>query len=1217
MKIPVSKAYAKWMDEDAERLNAMAELARKVAVKLPSRKKSEKRSFLEETGGSGGQEPHGPDVVGESLDALAPSEDHSLCNRLPFVPSDQTNSEFVRVPDDEELAAAMGGNAVARKCDAAKLDIGGVPGKSISEGDSWIGLHRDLPDGTPVAFRIDIPTFNRTKKSGNPIYAVAVHEDNGKSDNSVGTRIGYDGIARMSGEVVFASKEKNATLVASGVAHKSPIATVKGKFDPSRTVPDDIDSWTAVGFDPQKAAYFYDKKSGREVTGGTDAVSVGNSVFVRLPKYGHRNAKETYRDAGFWGIEHRSADCGRDEGGRFGSGNDCASNGGAASSSEPPAPKSTPSRSKMPRGSVGDPANGTSWLSPDGTFYPVPRATPPAFRPKHPSGFMTHDAWASLNGHEGGEDGLLKAGWARVARSGNEILAQTVGRPLTPRQKKSLEDQSMMTGVDEVIHDSAPSMADRGGQESKYKTIWSKHDRSWTAVSEKRADCGRDESGRFDAENKCQENAGEGESGTATASPPSSDSKLFGTNANVSWTAASGDEPFPGASRFREVSVSGGKAVSKSLDSIGMSPGEAISLTGAPDRATVFARPAPEFASDPLFAGAASPPVMVGFEADVAGVARGLEATFAIGSRANPETGEQDRIVYGNVIDVLPEVSATPERRHAAARAFYRTMVDAVENARKSGVAVVGFSAAGNSTDADRKGAFRGYTIWPRMGFDGPLPPTVLKRLPPELSHARTLMDLHATREGTRWWAANGQDIDVELDLRDPNSPQSKIFDRFVRHFKTNRREMPLGEGEGWLSPEDAARLDEMWAEVWDDDGTLDDYEGAEQKFLVERRSADCGRDESGRFGAKNKCQENAGDGDTQPTPASGTQSSGGAGGRLTVLGGAVEPWGAKPQETEIWTPDRPLFRGADKIGEIRISRAGAVREIAEDQLQLSMPEIITASGALIDAIDRIGTAKARISVSPVTNIGGISVSWQVVGRVTRGARGVSAEPVVGAQRTLFVGRYGTHLEQEAYLIHPQYQGRGLALESVIRQTSVPGISSIATDAARSDSLHSPSRMDGYWKWPLYGYNAPIRRVIASLEDRGHELPKQFRGAKSLLDIYAMPGGIEMWRDLGGDIRLTWDTSTRSQSRLVLLELQDRVAKKHGSRSIDVKNEEQDQVASDCDNDPDVLEAWEDIIKRGTLPQAEPGRLEELDAAADEAMNRRAKDGGTREVRPH
>lgn len=1342
MKIPVSKAYAKWMDEDADRLNAMAELARKVAVKLPSRKEAEKRAFCP-TGPGGG--------IDNSCSSVSVN-DPSLTERVPFKPADGKNSDFTRVPTIDELTEALTGSNSAK--------------------GTKIGSAKDLPAGTPVALRIDIPAFNySTEKMGKAIYAVTVHED--KGGKGFGSPIGYEPVARLSGSVTFASKEGSAIKVATGKSAKFPLATVKGKFDPSRVMPPDIDSWTPVGYDPKKAAYFYDKKTGREVIGGTDAVSVGNSVFVRIPKYGYRNAKETYRDAGFWGIEYRAEDCGRDDGGKFDEKNTCAGEGGTATPDRPPV--STPGSSKMPRGKVGDPANSTSWLSPDGTFFPVPRSTPPKFRTKVPRGFMTHDEWASLHGHEDGEDGLLKAGWARVAKSGQDIYAQTIGGSLTGRQKKSLEDQSIMTDADSVVHDSAPSMAERGGKENKYKTIWSKNDRSFNKEAEGRAFCPTGEGGGVD--NSCSAAdagapSGGGGSGTSVASP-----QHFGDQSDsagkISWDKGDGDPPFAGAEKFESVSVNSPRQVNESLDRIGIDPGAAIDIAGASaGGGYAMFRPSPEFSDEAPFAGSGVTPILLDFERDVAGVQNGLMGSSIIGVSASGKP-----VVYHNTISVMDAVRSDPIKRHAAAREFYRTMVASVEAARKNGISVVAFNAAGHSAADSAKGnanPWRGYTIWPRMGFDGPLPQSVRRRLPPELSHAKTLLDLHATREGTKWWAKNGEDIDVQLDLTRPDSEQNKVFDRFVRHFSKDRRDLPLGEGDGWLSPEDLARLDEMWEEIWEDDGTLDDYSGEDQEFLIgekeekeEGRSADCGRDESGKFAEGNSCQIGININDSHqdftgqilagakttetritdslkpyigrtvgivrtgkgkatlvgtmkigrpkfyktkkefdadydkhkvgpdsphyigkagkygypltevkkvtpvtldskgivarvvsrsadeetieyslpveerafcPTGEGGgidnscsagekmaADKDGGSGG-LTNLGGKTENWG-RSNETEIWTPDRPMFRGAEKIGEIMISRPADVRGVAEEVLGLSVPEIVTASGALIDGTDRANLSKARmvISGSPHTRGegGGLSVYWRCAGAATgNGYRGDEKKyaprpgtivTAVEASRVIESGGVrNIDMRLDSYFIHPDFQGKGLALESVIRQTSIPGVEYISMGAGRQDSDNPAERMSGYWRWPLYGFNASMDAV----RKRGIEVPARYSKARSLLDVYAMPGGIDWWREEGTDIGLVFDTTTRSQSRLVLLQLQEAARRKHGSRSIGMTGEDNRKTSADCDNDPDVESAWEAIAKKG-LKQEAPGRLEELESRAEKFLKERAKDGRPPEVRPH
>jgi hypothetical protein len=339
------------------------------------------------------------------------------------------------------------------------------------------------------------------------------------------------------------------------------------------------------------------------------------------------------------------------------------------------------------------------------------------------------------------------------------------------------------------------------------------------ATEQRSADCGRDEGGRFGSGNDC---AAEGSSGgPATASPPSS-SGTWSSNESATWPASSRDSSPPpiGDGRYGSIDISSPKAVKASLDAAGVDPKLAPMVAGGSDESDVFVRPAPDFSVE--FPGSKVTPVMFAFERDFAGVESGLHGSSVIGVTAAGET-----VVYHSTVNVSDSIKQDDAKRHAAAREFYRAMVSSVEAAHKAGVSRIVLNAAGNSSAT--KGSltstpWRGYTIWPRMGFDAPLPSSIKAKLPPDLSHAKSLLDLHATPDGTRWWRDNGEDLDVKFDLTDRSSPQSKIMDRFIKKFGTDRREMPLGSGDEWLSPEDMLRLDEMWNEIWDD-GELDDYE--------------------------------------------------------------------------------------------------------------------------------------------------------------------------------------------------------------------------------------------------------------------------------------------------------------------------------------------------------------------------------------------------------
>ena len=673
-------------------------------------------------------------------------------------------------------------------------------------------------------------------------------------------------------------------------------------------------------------------------------------------------------------------------------------------------------------------------------------------------------------------------------------------------------------------------------------------------VEQRSDDCGRQEGGRFGQGNDCA-----GESG---GSQPDG----WSGNESILWPASSRETappPFDGAEDYGTVSISAPAKVRDSLKQSGLSIDDAVTIAGGAPGSDVFVRPAPDFPD------AGQSPILFAFQRDLAGVKDGVSSSSVVSSDA---TG--GAVVYHSTMTVADAVKADPVKRHAAAREFYRTMVSSVEAARKSGVSRISLSAAGNSS-ANKGDAtdWKGYTIWPRMGFNAKIPPQLKAKLPPELSNAETLLDLHATREGTKWWAQNGEEVEVSLDLRDKKSPQNQVFDRFVRHFSESRRDMPLGSGDEWLSPEDLLRLDEMWSEIWDSE-LLDDYSGQEDRAFCptgENRD-DCVKDDAGRFAKDNKCQEGDGGG-SSPEPVAASGDSG-----RSSWGGEPASWG-KDSGTEIWTPDRPLFRGSDGIGEIRINRASDVREIVQDSLKLNVSDVLLASGAVVNSPDRVGMSKARVVITPSVD-DSVEVSWFSKGR-SKGGEIVNA---ADASRSIHSVNGRSVLAQNTFFIHRDFQGKGIALESVLRMTSTP-VDRITMTAARDDSTRAPEyRMNGYAHWPRYGYDAPISKVkeaIALSHSYGvassPDIPKEFAKAKTLLDIYAIPGGREWWTQSGGDISLSFDTRSGSRSRAVLMAEHDKANKRFPEgRSADLSLPE-----GEIDEEVILDEVWGQIQKNG------------------------------------
>jgi hypothetical protein len=158
---------------------------------------------------------------------------------------------------------------------------------STSKRPFW-GKHRDSEEGEKIGVRIDIPAY-----LSKGVYVQTVHEP--ATPGNVGDRIGYDTHIRLKNGVKFFVKEgspesrQGAVAIKEGRANKHPIATVEGSYSKDRTTPKDINDWIAVGMNPDKHSYFYDKKTDRPVIGGDESYSVNNTVFVKNPVYGKKS----------------------------------------------------------------------------------------------------------------------------------------------------------------------------------------------------------------------------------------------------------------------------------------------------------------------------------------------------------------------------------------------------------------------------------------------------------------------------------------------------------------------------------------------------------------------------------------------------------------------------------------------------------------------------------------------------------------------------------------------------------------------------------------------------------------------------------------------------------------------------------------------------------------------------------------------------------------
>ena len=747
----------------------------------------------------------------------------SMKEYVGFTPSFGTNnSAFSVPPSDEDLAEAI---RISNK--------GKVP---------KIGKAMELPEGTPVAIRIDIPAFTRsTEQMGKSVYAVTVHED--KGGDGFGSPIGYETMARLSGKVRFSSKETEAIRVATGETTKTPLATVKGSLSKSRDIPSDIDSWTPVGFDPKKAAYFYDKRTGQELIGGTDSLSVGNTVFTRVPEYGERNAKTHYRSAdemfatGSWGLESR-AFC------ATGAGNGIDNSCGSKSPSGGDDKEQVSEKDRIDFKAVakeilrsieetgGYSVHPITATSPT-TGYMV--ATVPDAEEKidgleQVTGdkirqyFEKHVDYLSKNPdlHLGGwfnlEDGKVYLDLSQRFEDLDDAIDTAVdkkqlaiwdlntkseirednydARRQRPKDSRSIRLRAgSRTGRDSSSHSQGGLQADGGeGQE-------------------RRGFCATGEGGGID--NSCGSEDGDAPSdafGNAidgVMRSPSSTLGGGGGRVDSGWKKS--DEPSdydserlrsnpPSASlaEVNAVTILNGRTLSASLKEVGVTLDQAARVCGnlSPESNVTLAhgtlKDINNYFADPSLATDPESSVTVVTTQPFG------EVEDAIGTAATLSRTDDDELLLSYAIfSVAPEVQR--ENPIAVARAMYSGVVRSINEAEKAGVEEVSMVAAGSDSNDE----YKGYRIWPRLGFDGVIPrnrvtPTYSLRLgffepygsniPDDIlsdkakqekrEGALTIQSLYETKEGQRWWEENGGQMKMSLRVGDNEDTGWQRFKR-------------------------------------------------------------------------------------------------------------------------------------------------------------------------------------------------------------------------------------------------------------------------------------------------------------------------------------------------------------------------------------------------------------------------------------------------------
>lgn len=149
-------------------------------------------------------------------------------------------------------------------------------------------INPQIPAGTPVGLRLDIPSFNRKG-----VFVVSIHEK--RTPSAAGSAIGYGSVGRIKDVTFGLGKETKALKIAAGEA-KDVLQTMEGKWVPSTDaeviaeVAKNFNNpqWTQVGINPERHSYFWDRFTTMPVISADEVLQIGNFILAKNPVYGNK-----------------------------------------------------------------------------------------------------------------------------------------------------------------------------------------------------------------------------------------------------------------------------------------------------------------------------------------------------------------------------------------------------------------------------------------------------------------------------------------------------------------------------------------------------------------------------------------------------------------------------------------------------------------------------------------------------------------------------------------------------------------------------------------------------------------------------------------------------------------------------------------------------------------------------------------------------------------
>jgi DNA-binding protein H-NS len=149
-------------------------------------------------------------------------------------------------------------------------------------------INPEIPNGTKVGLRLDIPAFNRKG-----VFVVSIHQK--RTASAPGKVIGYGSVAKAKNVTFGVGNQLKALEIAAGSA-KDALQTMEGDYvnvtpeqalaEAQRAIRDP--SYVQIGIDPTRHAYFYDRRTTLPVVSAEEVIQIGNMILAKKPVFGSK-----------------------------------------------------------------------------------------------------------------------------------------------------------------------------------------------------------------------------------------------------------------------------------------------------------------------------------------------------------------------------------------------------------------------------------------------------------------------------------------------------------------------------------------------------------------------------------------------------------------------------------------------------------------------------------------------------------------------------------------------------------------------------------------------------------------------------------------------------------------------------------------------------------------------------------------------------------------